>query len=619
MKVDLFETTLRDGEQGAKRTLSPQEKAKIAQKMEQVVGVDILDAGYPGASPLDFEGARQISLHTSKVKLSVLSHGTPSGIRKAASALASHAADRLRIATMHRPLELSVRHRADQTNIQERLIKQAQSAIRVAADLAKEVQYYLVYSGDRDPNFLAELASFAVDAGATHIIIADSQSSMTPERMHATTQRIISAVGGKAIVGAHCHNQLGLALANTLAAVRAGVTQIESCLLGIGDAGGNLATEQFLAYCEHFGSDRDLAAEDALIERCYTNACLPGAISVAHDVASLMQFKIGENQPIVGNRAFTCTTGIHQDHLDHLSHTGFNPMLAGRHWTIALNRHSSRKTLGRELQESSTLPTNMDGELIDSLYSWLKWQTEEVGKDVLQTGYDSILAAYDALNHGKVLILPTTVGYTLATSAAGIKAMKALKGRPDEQPCGILGIVAIYRALFGRDPLPTLPEDLCLAFLGTPIMTPKPVFLPQECIGPSGQVGIWLNLGPIHTYLATRLWRQKGEVMIGSSFNKSGAGNPRSNSYSTQVLDPELRNGQCIELAIPHWLEPELSKEGRWLSAPIFDLNHGTFMRQGRDMEKAHAYAAAWGQFHSQGGIQYLPSKNAAISAVDGR
>jgi len=440
LQVQLFESILRDGEQGARRTLLPEQKGLIARRLEKELGMTIIDAGFPAASPLDFGGVQAVASDTDRAVVSALSYGTPSEIGVAAQAL-RRARDQSRIATFHRPMEISSRYMTSgdgdndgDMRIRQKLLRQARRAVEAASDLAPEVQYYLVYAGNRDPTFLAELAQTASFAGASHVVLADSQSSMTPTSAFHLTKRIKHAVSPETIVAAHFHNQMGLALPNTLASIRGGATQVESCLLGVGDAGGNLATEQFLAYCNHcrnmMGRRPSEEEDDELFPLCSTsNGCpLPASVSLAEDVARMIDFCIGENQPIVGERVFTCTTGIHQDNFQHLGHTSFAPDMAGRSWRIALNRHSSRKSvrvLVREhLQQdrsSGDIDVVHEEGLVDAAYSYLSHQLGEVDSTAIIVYCDTILKAYSALRNDGVVICPTTVGYTLVSTKDGAK------------------------------------------------------------------------------------------------------------------------------------------------------------------------------------------------------
>ena len=318
----------------------------------------------------------------------------------------------------------------------------------------------------------------------------------------------------------------------------------------------------------------------------------------------MAEFRIGENQPIVGERAFTCTTGIHQNNLEHLGHTAFQPSKAGREWTIALNRHSSRKAVLSLLQkypQCRAAGDCADADLVDAIYSYLSYQLHEMDETAIRSICDSLLDAYSALRDGGILIAPTNVGYTLITNKAGAKQMKSLKGRPDDKPCGVLGIPEIYKSVFGTDPpLKSLhSEKYIMGHLGKP---PKLTngssssikstshwfvhpFIPADATGPNGEVGIWLNNGPVVDYLARRLWSECGDIIVASSCNMAGAGNPESDHYDLAFVNSALRNGVDLEIDIPHWESPQLDEKGRWLSAPVWEIGTDKFIRKGRDQD----------------------------------
>lgn len=598
-EVNIFESILRDGEQGARLTFTPQDKGEIARSLEEDVGLKLIDAGLPGASPLDFAGVRSVVSSTRHATLSVVAHGTPSEIALASRSLRG-AESRSRLSTFHRPMEISSRHAGNglaSGRIRKQLLKRASRAVKIAADLAPEVQYYLVYAGNRDPNFLAELAHVTSDAGATHIAIADSQSALTPSRAHHLTLGIKEAVINGTTIGIHCHNQMGLALPNTLAAVSAGATQVESCILGLGDAGGNLATEQFLAYCEHY--QKPHIGEDEMFPPCFAGCSLPATTLLAQEVSRLTKFCIGENQPIVGERAFACTTGIHQDNLDHLGHATFQPKMAGREWSITLNRHSSMKSvrslLRKHSHHSRANGDDGDEDLAHSVYSYLAYQREGLGEDAIFSFCDKMLEAYSVLHAGGILISPTPVGYTLITNKVGVKQMKSMKGRLDDKPCAIFGVNEIYKATFGSDPplKCKISERYNLGHMGRPNVLSEtqarddivPAFVPEDAIGPKGEVGIWLQNGPVVDYLATRLWSECRDVVLATSCNFAGEGNPRSPEYALSHLDERLRMTADLEIDIPHWEEPDLDPDGRWLSAPIWEIGTNNFFCQGRDQD----------------------------------
>ncbi|HEY9597240.1 MAG TPA: hypothetical protein V6D33_06180, partial [Cyanophyceae cyanobacterium] len=253
--MKIFETTLRDGEQAAFIHLEPRQKADIAVLLE-TMGVDIIDAGFPVASTLDWEGAYAIADATHKVQLSVLARHMPEDIKAAYGAVKNHIG-RSRLTTWVMPYELYTRH-ANNSDIHRRIIDSSREAVTHGRDMFPAVQYYLVYSGNRDKDFLRELACEVADAGATCISIADSQSTLNPEGLASLVSFIKESLPAGIDLSVHCHNNMGLALANTVAAIKAGANQVEATIGGMGDAGGNTALEQILAYVSYFEKDNPL-------------------------------------------------------------------------------------------------------------------------------------------------------------------------------------------------------------------------------------------------------------------------------------------------------------------------------------------------------------------------
>jgi tRNA A37 threonylcarbamoyladenosine synthetase subunit TsaC/SUA5/YrdC len=306
-------------------------------------------------------------------------------------------------------------------------------------------------------------------------------------------------------------------------------------------------------------------------------------------MAGMMRFTVGENQPIIGERSFTCTTGIHQDNFDHLGHTTFRPEMAGREWTVALNRHSSRKSVQTFLSNHPVLIEENDSApgareaLVDAIYSYLSYQVDVMDEDAVISFCDQLREAHTVLRNQGVLICPTTVGYTLVTTQ-NIAGMKSLKGRPENKPCGILGNTDVYRATFGADP--PLKSDRfdqhIVGYLGQPETTQS---VPSDAVGPGGEVGIWLDCGPVVEYLAARLWSESKTVLVATSCNRAGDGNPESNEYDLSAIDSRIRAKADYEVGIQHWETPELDDGGRWLSAPIWDIDNGGFVRTGRDQD----------------------------------
>lgn len=262
------------------------------------------------------------------------------------------------------------------------------------------------------------------------------------------------------------------------------------------------------------------------------------------------------------------------------------------------NADSSRENISTALLDLGAKEYYLDGNFMNSLQSWLMTQPKEVSCKSLYSFYEELMKTYNTLATGDVLILPTAVGFTLVSTELGVEGIYESKGRPYGKPCGIMGTTSIYRTIFGTNPPTGLPSNICAAFFSDHKMQDnnKKFKIPDECIGNKSTVGVWVNLGPINEYLATRWWNERGEFLIGSSCNKSGEGNPKGKKFDVSYLDPDIRSN-CHQVNIPHFGTPQLSKaDGSWLSATILDLNKGTVIREGRDFAKVKSLTSDFKQ-----------------------
>lgn len=253
---------------------------------------------------------------------------------------------------------------------------------------------------------------------------------------------------------------------------------------------------------------------------------------------------------------------------------------------LPLDRHSSGKTIHSFLSKHSTMTSNISSDskddLVDALSSHLSYKKDIiVDEESISFFCDQLLEAHAVLRNRGVVICPTNVGYTLITTR-NVPKMKSLKGRPDGKPCGIVGTSDIYKATFGDEP-PLKSGQHIVGYLGKPILSRKE--LPEGCIGPKGEFGIWTQCGPVGDYLAKRCWIESREYLVGTSCNMAGEGNPQSEQYCLSYIDSSIRSKVDFEISIPHWETPDVDKNGRWLSAPIWDIEHKKFLRIGRNQK----------------------------------
>ena len=334
--MEIFETTLRDGEQQAFLHLSPGQKAELAVLLEQL-GVNVIDAGFPAASNVDQEGVRRIAAQTRDVKLSVLSRPIKKDIRRAYD-LVEGAEHRSRIATSARPFDLLSE---DPTvSDYQRTIDRSCDLMAEVRGLFPEAQYYLICAGNRDPSFVVQLSAAVAQAGATHVVIADTLSTMEPQSLTRLVRKVRRALPAETTLGIHCHNLLGLSLANSIAGVKTGATQVEVTIGNTGDGGGNAALEQVLAYAAFFERH----------DPRFSNSCKTEAVAkVVQRFRDFTGMTFSPNKALIGEISFLVETGIHQAIPDTILRDVFRPETVGRQVETVIGRHSGIAGIVKQL------------------------------------------------------------------------------------------------------------------------------------------------------------------------------------------------------------------------------------------------------------------------------
>jgi 2-isopropylmalate synthase len=308
-KVMIFDTTLRDGEQAAGSRLDVREKLEIARQLTRL-GVDIIEAGFPISSPKDFEAVKLISKEIDGPVICGLSRAVAADIDMCGKALAK--AKRSRI---HTGLGVSDIHIAGKFSDDKygktlgekkaKAIEMAIAAVKHARQYTDDVEFYTEDSGRADPAYLYEILEAVVDAGATVLNIPDTTGYAIPSEFGNLIRQIHEKVPNiaKAVVSAHCHDDLGLAVANSLAAVQNGARQVECTINGIGERAGNAAMEEVVMAIrtrqDFFGIDTGIRTS----EFCRTSRM----------VADMLGFIVPPNKAVVGNNAFAHSSGIHVD------------------------------------------------------------------------------------------------------------------------------------------------------------------------------------------------------------------------------------------------------------------------------------------------------------------
>ncbi|TET54947.1 MAG: 2-isopropylmalate synthase, partial [Anaerolineales bacterium] len=299
-RVFVFDTTLRDGEQSPGAALNVEEKLEIARALEGM-GVDIIEAGFPISSPGDYKAVQLISKEIRGCTVCGLTRANRKDIDVAAKALKGAAHPRI-----HTGLgvsEVHIKHKLRTTP--KKALDQGVDAVKYALRFVDEVEYYTEDAGRADPEYLYRVLEAVIKAGAVVVNIPDTTGYSTPEEFGALIRGIKENVPNidKAVIAVHCHDDLGMATANTLAAVRNGARQVEVTVNGIGERAGNTSMEEVVMALRTRGS----------IYGVDTNIDSHHIYSVSRLVSQLTGIPVQPNKAIVGANAFAHSSGLHQD------------------------------------------------------------------------------------------------------------------------------------------------------------------------------------------------------------------------------------------------------------------------------------------------------------------
>ena len=298
-KIHVFDTTLRDGEQVPGCQLNTKEKVEIAKDLENL-GVDIIEAGFPVSSPGDFNSVSEISKNVKESIICGLSRAIVMDIDTAAMALKE--AKRKRLHTGIGASDMHIKYKFNSTK--EKILAQAVSAVKYSRKYFDDIEFYAEDAGRADQDFLAKMVEKVIDAGATVVNIPDTTGYALPEEYGSKIKFLMNNVPNidKAIISVHCHDDLGLATANTLSGIQNGARQVEVTINGIGERAGNTSLEEVVMI---------LKQHDELSLDTNINTKL--LLETSKMVSELMGMVVQPNKAIVGANAFAHSSGIHQD------------------------------------------------------------------------------------------------------------------------------------------------------------------------------------------------------------------------------------------------------------------------------------------------------------------
>jgi 2-isopropylmalate synthase len=339
-RVRIFDSTLRDGEQAPGIALDPEQKVAIATQLARL-GVDIIEAGFPISSPGDFRAVTRIAQEVQGPTIAALARAQGQDVDRAWEAIKDAADPRIHVFLATSPIHMEHKLRMNE----EEVLATVKSNVARARDFTETVEYSPEDATRSDPAFVGAVCQAAVDAGATTINIPDTVGYATPSDYGDLIRRVVQEVKGDrqdVVVSAHCHNDLGLAVANSLAAVEAGARQVEGAINGIGERAGNTSIEE-VVMALRVRADAYGVGVGVTTEEIYETSRL---------VSEQTGYPVQYNKAVVGRNAFAHESGIHQHGVlrERTTYEIMDPMAVGMgNSVIVMGKHSGRAAFKHSL------------------------------------------------------------------------------------------------------------------------------------------------------------------------------------------------------------------------------------------------------------------------------
>ncbi|RMF11938.1 MAG: 2-isopropylmalate synthase [Alphaproteobacteria bacterium] len=442
-QVTIFDTTLRDGEQAPGFSMDHDQKMRMARALAEL-GVDVIEAGYPAASPGDFQAVEAIAREVEGVTVCGLARANEGDIRAVARAIAPAERQRIHVFIATSPVHRRDKLKMDRTTVLERAV----AAVRQARELVAEVEFSAEDALRTEPEFLVEIFSAAIDAGARIVNVPDTVGYATPADIGRVFRFLREQVKGadKVVFSAHCHDDLGLAVCNSLAAVEAGARQVEVAMNGIGERAGNCALEELVmalkTRADFYGVSTGINTR-----RLYATSRL---------LASITGQPVPRNKAIVGDNAFAHESGIHQDGVlkNVETYEIMRPEDVGvPASSLVLGKHSGRHAFARRV---TALGYSLEGEELDEAFRAFKNLADRkklitnadiegiiLGREVKSPGPWSLQALQVAASSGEAKM--STAAVSLVHSDGRAVQASALASGPVE------AVFAAIRSATGTD------------------------------------------------------------------------------------------------------------------------------------------------------------------------
>ncbi|HET9202426.1 MAG TPA: 2-isopropylmalate synthase [Acidimicrobiia bacterium] len=388
-RVRIFDSTLRDGEQAPGIALDPEQKVAIATQLARL-GVDIIEAGFPISSPGDFRAVTRIAQEVQGPTIAALARAQPQDVDRAWEAIKDAADPRIHVFLATSPIHMEHKLRMSEEDV----MATVKANVARARDYTENVEYSPEDATRSEPDFTVAVCQAAVDAGATTINIPDTVGYATPTDYGYLIERVVREVKGDrhdVVVSAHCHNDLGLAVANSLAAVAAGARQVEGAINGIGERAGNTSIEE-VVMALRVRADAYGVGVGVTTEEIYETSRL---------VSEQTGYPVQYNKAVVGRNAFAHESGIHQHGVlrERTTYEIMDPMAVGMgDSVIVMGKHSGRAAFKHSLDQ---LGIGVSDTVFEAAFNRMKElgdQSGEVSREQIREIVEEVASSLEVLD-----------------------------------------------------------------------------------------------------------------------------------------------------------------------------------------------------------------------------
>ncbi len=429
--IKIFDTTLRDGEQSPGASMNVEEKLQVAKQLVRL-GVDIIEAGFPIASDGDFEAVNRIANEVKGATIAGLARAKEADIKRAYEAVKN--ASKRRIHTFHSTSDIHLKYQF-RVNREEAL-KRSVEMVRLARSLVEDVEFSPMDATRTELPYLIDVVEAVIEAGASTVNIPDTVGYTTPEEFGRIIKAIKEKIGDKAVISVHCHNDLGLAVANSLSAVLNGAGQVDCTINGIGERAGNCSMEEVVMALrtrkDFFNADTKINTKEI--------------IRSSRLITKITGIPVQPNKAIVGANAFAHESGIHQDGLlkEKTTYEIIRPESIGlRSTKLVLGKHSGRHAFKARLSE---LGYDLSTEEIENSFAKFKHLADQK-KDIFEEDLETLVSEEVSKKPETYQLVDLSVSSGMKKQPKASISMKA-KGRMVKKTAGGDGPVdATYKAI----------------------------------------------------------------------------------------------------------------------------------------------------------------------------